>query len=78
MKAITWVCAILLTIGHPRVVQRVGYVLVVLFQQPLEQDNPKPGSFTKKTFHRNHCRNRLLAETVECKDLEKKTFVISS
>ncbi|HEU0191720.1 MAG TPA: molybdopterin-dependent oxidoreductase [Mycobacterium sp.] len=74
VTAVAWVTATPFTIRYPRVVQKIGYLLVGPFQRMLENLNPKPGTFTEADISPYHWRNGRLPETVEYKEMEVNDF----
>lgn len=74
VTTVAWVAATPVTIRHPRVVQRVGDILIGPLQRLLERMNPEPGAFTEKDISPYFWHNGRLPDSVEYKELEKNGF----
>lgn len=71
---IGWVAATPFTIRHPRVIQRVGDVLIGPLQRLFERMNPDVGGFTEKDVSPYHWLNGRLPDSTEYNSLKDNGF----
>ncbi|MDN5769124.1 MAG: molybdopterin-dependent oxidoreductase, partial [Humibacillus sp.] len=72
---VAWVAASPLTLRYPRVIQRVGHVMVGPLKGALEHLDPRPGEYTEKDISPHLWPNGKLPDSDEYAALEAGDFV---
>ena len=71
---VAWIVATPLTLRRPRLVQRVGHVLIGPVQGAFEHVDPRPGQYTEADISPHFWLNGLLPDSDEFRDLAEDHF----